>query len=253
MRRGDVAVFSISAALGAVVIAAVAFSVLVVDRPGEDPERLAADSISSLLVVTWAPSLCAVEQSNPGCRSGHVEAMGPTLMLHGLWPQPPTEQFCGVPRGGDDGDAGLSSLNLPQNVQANLQSMMSDVDVMAPHEWKAHGTCSGVTPTEYFTTAAVLARQVTEILDPVFNDARGGHVSLNAIRDRLDADFGDEAGERVGLDCHELKGAGVVAYEVHVSLPRVPDLKPPQGDVSLKDVITKGPPIAAGCRRGSVP
>ncbi len=253
MRRGDVAVFSISAALGAVVIAAIVFSVLVVDRPGEDPDTLAADSTSSLLVVTWAPSLCAVEQSNPGCRSGHVGAMGPTLMLHGLWPQPRTEQFCGAPRGGDGGDADLSSLNLPQNLQTNLQSMMSDVDVMAPHEWKAHGTCSGVTPTEYFTTAVSLTEQVVKILDPVFTAARGGHVSLNAIRDRLAADVGDNAGERVGLDCHEVKGAGVVAYEVHVSLPPVPELKSASGDVLLKDVITKGPPIAAGCRRGSVP
>lgn len=253
MRRGDVAVFSISAALGAVVIAAIAFSVLVVDRPGQDPERLAADSTSSLLVVTWAPSLCAVEQSNPGCRSGHVGAMGPTLMLHGLWPQPPTEQFCGAPRDGHGGNADLSSLNLPQDVQTKLQLMMSDVDVMAPHEWNAHGTCSGVNPTEYFTTAALLTDQVVQILDPVFKDARGGHVSLNAIRNRIDSDLGGGAGKRVGLDCHELKGAGVVAYEVHVSLPPVPDLNPAQGDVSLKDVIIKGPPIAAGCLRGSVP
>ena len=63
----------------------------------------------------------------------------------------------------------------------------------------------------------------------------------------------DEAGERVGLDCHEVKGAGVVAYEVHVSLPPVRQLNPAAGDLLLKDVITKGPPIAAGCRRGSVP
>ena len=67
MRRGDVAVLSISAALGAVVVAAVVFSVFVEDRPRGPASDVAADSTSSLLVVTWGPSLCTVEQSNPGC------------------------------------------------------------------------------------------------------------------------------------------------------------------------------------------
>lgn len=126
------AVLSISAALGgAVVVAAVVVSVLVVDRPREPSRAAESTSNSSLLVVTWGgPALCKVDPPNPGCRSGHVGSLGPAFILHGLWPQPPTQQFCGVPKGGRN--PSLAELKLPQGVQTDLQSMMSDAGVMAP-------------------------------------------------------------------------------------------------------------------------
>lgn len=253
MRRGDVAVFSISAALGAVVVAAVVFSVLVVDRGPRSFANDAADSSSSLLVVTWGPSLCKVEPSNAGCKSGHVGTLGPALILHGLWPQPPTEQFCGVPKSRDQQNADMSSLKLPANVQTSLQSMMSDVTVMVPHEWYAHGSCSGVAPAEYFDLATTLTDQVTDVLDPVFEKAVGGHVSLSSVRDRFDAEFGEGAGNHVGLDCREAGGNEIVAYEVRLSLPPVRDLRSPDGTVSLGSLLDRGPTIFAGCRRGLVP
>ena len=80
---------SVTAALAVVVAVAVAFSVLVLDREPR-PADVASASSSSLLVVTWGPSLCKVEPSNSGCRSGHVGSLGETFILHGLWPQPST-------------------------------------------------------------------------------------------------------------------------------------------------------------------
>ena len=250
MRRGDAAVLSISAALGVAVVAAVVFSVFVEDRPRGPATNVAANSTSSLLVVTWGPSLCTVDRANAGCRSGHVGQLGPTLILHGLWPQPSTEQFCGLPKTQREGS--LSSLNLPQAVQTDLQSMMSDVKIMAPHEWNAHGTCSGLAPPEYFGIAAALAEQASTALDPVFQNG-GGRVSIDAVRDRLDAAFGPGAGNRAALTCRNVDGAGMVAYEVQLSLPPVVDLKSAPTPLSLKDVIAKGPPLSVGCRRGTVP
>lgn len=247
MRRGDVAVLSISAALGAVVVAAVAVSVLVVDQPREPPRAAVADTDSSLLVVTWGPSLCKVDPSNAGCRNGHVGTLGPALILHGLWPQPPTQQFCGVPK--DSKGPGLPALKLPQEVQADLQSMMSDAAIMAPHEWSAHGTCSGLPPAEYFDIAASLARQVTDVLNPVFRQAEGGPVTVSEIRDK----FGAEAAKRVGMNCRQVDGAGMIAYEVHLSLPPVADMRAASGPLSLGELLAKGPTIFAGCRRGLVP
>ena len=247
MRRGDAAVLSISAVLGVAVVAAVVFSVFVEDRQRGPASNVAANSTSSLLVVTWGPSLCATDRANAGCRSGHVGKLGPTLILHGLWPQPSTEQFCGLSKTAREGS--LSSLNLPQAVQTDLQSKMSDVSIMAPHEWNAHGTCSGLAPPEYFSIAATLAEQASTALDPVFQNG-GGRVSLDALRARMDAEFGPGAGKRVSLTCRNLQGAGMVAYEVQLSLPPVVDLK---SAVSLKDVITKGPPRSTGCQRGVVP
>jgi ribonuclease T2 len=257
MRRGDAAVFSISVALAAVVAGAVALSVYVDDRPRNPSGPVPDQSTASLLVVTWGPSLCKVDPSNAGCTSGHVGKLGPTLIMHGLWPQPPTQQFCAKPddpgNPWDQQNTTMSSLDLPRNVAADLDSMMSDAEIMAPHEWRAHGSCSGVPPASYFGIATELTEQVNKILDPVFEKSQGGHVSLSALRDRFATEFGADAGKRVSLNCREVAGEGVVAYEVHVSLPPVTDLRQQANAPALKDVITKGPEIAAGCRRASVP
>lgn len=251
MRRGDVAVLAISVVLGAVVVAAIVFSVRVVDKPRGSTGSTAANSTSSLLVVTWGPSLCTVERSNPGCRSGHVGQLGPTLILHGLWPQPSSEQFCGVPKG--QRDTTLPSLNLPQNLQADLAEKMSDSAIMAPHEWNAHGTCSGLPPAEYFGVATSLAEQAIDILNPVFRSAQGGRVSLDAVRGRLEAELGAGAGSRATMSCRQDKGQNMVAYEVQMSLPPVTQLGSGSDMIALRDVIAKGPTLSGGCRRGSVP
>lgn len=252
MRRGDVAVLSISAVLGAMAVAAIVVSVLVVDQPRVPPKRVMAESSSSLLVVTWGPALCKVDPANAGCRSGHVGSLGPAFILHGLWPQPPEQQFCGVPKSSGQ-DPGLPALNLPQNVQSDLQSMMSDATMMAPHEWSAHGTCSGVPPADYFSIVTTLAEQATNVLDPVFRHADGGRVSLTAVRDRFDTQFGQDAGKRVSMNCRDSRGDGMVAYEVHLSLPPVAELRNASSSLALGDLLGKGPTLLPGCLLGRVP
>ncbi|CAM4443080.1 Ribonuclease I [Mycobacterium basiliense] len=256
LRRGDAAVFSVSAGLTVIVAAAVAFSVLVLDRSGGSRANQPGTSSSSLLVVTWGPSLCQVAPSNAGCKDGHVDTLGRKLLLHGLWPQPATEQFCGMPRAVAHRARDLKdmrSLNLPADVQTKLQSMMSDVAVLAPHEWYAHGTCSGVTPAVYFRDAATLAEQAGKILNPVFETVGDRRLSLRTVRDRFDAEFGGGAGDRVGLTCRDVDGEEIVIYEVHLSLPPIVDFGATENTVSLRDLLVKGPTISAGCRRGRVP
>ena len=239
---------SVTAALAVVVVAAVAFSVLVLDREPR-PSDSATASNSSLLVVTWAPSLCKVEPSNSGCRSGHVGSLGKTFVLHGLWPQPSTEQYCNVPKQTPDRDR--KPVPLPPDLQASLKSLMSDSSLMTTHEWYAHGTCSGITPPEYFGLAAALADQAGEVLTPVFANAVGRQVSSRSVREAFDARFGAGAGKRVSLICKDAPGAVSVMYEVRLSLPPVAQL--PQDAPSLTDALAKGPAVAPGCGQGRLP
>jgi len=117
----------------------------------------------------------------------------------------------------------------------------------------AHGTCAGVTPDEYFGDAATLTDQARRILDPAFTEAQGRHLTLTAVHDRFDAEFGEGAGQRVGLSCRNVTGQGSVVYELHVSLPPVTELRTADATLSLKDLILKGPPLGPGCRHASVP
>ena len=248
MKRGDATVISVTAALAVVVVAAVAFSVLVLDREPR-PSDSATASSSSLLVVTWAPSLCKVEPSNTGCRSGHVGSLGRTFVLHGLWPQPSTEQYCDVPKRTPDRDR--KPVPLPPDLQASLKSLMSDSALMTTHEWYAHGTCSGVTPPEYFGIAAALAEQASEILVPIFTQTAGQPVSSRSVRERFDAQFGSGAGKRVGLSCRDASGMGSIMYEVRLSLPPVAQLQ--QDRPLLAEGLAKGPTVPAGCGQARVP
>jgi ribonuclease T2 len=247
MKRRDRTVLAVSTVLALVAVAAVAFSLLVLDRRTQ-PSQMAADSTSSLLVVTWAPSLCKVEPSNSGCRSGHVGKLGQSFMLHGLWPQPSTEQYCDVPERAPD--KSRSPVSLPEDLKANLQALMSDSNRMTTHEWYAHGTCSGVAPPEYFSIAAQLAEQASAVLEPVFARSAGGQLTSRSVRDAFDARFGSGVGTRIALSCRDTRGQGNVVYEVRLSLPPVVAL---EKSSSLAAALAAGPTVAPGCSKASVP
>ncbi len=258
MRRGDAAVLSISCVLAVVAVAAVTFSVRVLDHVPSNAEFESNDGGSSWLVLTWGPGLCAAEPTNAGCASGHVQAQGSTWILHGLWPQPIDNQYCGVPkviakRASDLKSTNMPSIDIGDDVRSTLQSIMSDASTLAPHEWYAHGTCSGVTPDVFFSDAAALTEQARKVLDPMFAEAEGGRIDLSAVRDKFDAEYGGGAGQRLRLTCRNVTGQGSVAYEMHLSLPPVTELRTPDGTLSLKDLIVTAPPLAPGCLHASVP
>ncbi|MBI5340600.1 MAG: ribonuclease T(2) [Mycolicibacterium rufum] len=252
MRRGDAAVLSISAALGAVVVAAVVFSGTVLDR-NTDPAALVSEDASSLLVLTWAPSFCAGEGDNPACASGEVAKAGQTLLLHGLWPQPRDRQYCGVPQDQRARESGRPPVQLSDDTRERLQSATVNTASLAQHEWYAHGTCSGVSPDDYFDDAVRLAEQARTVLDPVLRDAAGGRLTLATVRARVDEALGAGTGDRVGLGCRSSTGAGTMVVDIRLSLPPVVDLGTADGTLTLMDALHKGPPLAAQCRHGSVP
>lgn len=233
------------AALLVMVAAVVAVTLLVLDRRAPASER--SSSSSSVLALTWGPSLCRVEPTTSGCRSGHVGKLGQSLLLHGLWPQPSSEQYCDLPKRSAD----RKSVELPAEMRNNLRDLMSDETFMSSHEWYAHGTCSGVSPAEYFDIAATLTREANQVLNPMFAKAGGKRLSPQAVRDAFDSAFGRGAGQRVALTCRDLSGQGPVVYEVRLSLPTVVNLRAEQ-TLSLADSLRKGPVIPPGCGKGRV-
>jgi ribonuclease T2 len=250
MRRGDVTVLSISAALAAVVVAAVTYSTVVLDRT-PNPSALVTDgTASSWLVLTWAPSFCTVDPSNAACASGDVNTMGETLILHGLWPQPPDRQYCA---GSHDEEHKLPPVDLSGRVRASLASTMVNEESLVHHEWYAHGTCAGVSPDTYFGDATLLTNNFREVLDPVFRAAAGGRLTLGAVRDRVETAFGAGIGDRVGFGCRKATGEGSIIVEVRVSLPPVVALRDSDGLISPGELLEESPPMSPQCRHGSVP
>lgn len=237
------------AGLAIIVVAGTVAALVLIDRHSTQSGTSSANSDSSLLVLTWGPSLCTVEPSVRGCRTGNVGRKGQAFLLHGLWPQPSTEQYCGVPKqGGKPRGPELSA-----DLRGKLAATMSDASVLAPHEWFAHGTCSGVSPDEYFSIATTLSAQATGVLDTAFREAQGRKLTARSVRDLFDARFGAGSGGRLALACRNADGRGDVVYEVRLSLPSVLTLRAAGSNLSLGEQLSKAPPVPPGCGQARVP
>lgn len=85
-----------------------------------------------LLSLSWSPGFCATHRGGSECgrRLGFV--------VHGMWPQ----------YGGGDYPVNCSDAPGPANPRAYTD--MIPTASLVEHEWKKHGTCSGLTANAYF-------------------------------------------------------------------------------------------------------
>lgn len=105
-----------------------------------------------VLALSWSPGFCETGGgSRRQCESGRK--LG--FVVHGLWPQYergyPTS--CGPER------------EAPRAALEEADGVFPDVG-LARHEWRRHGTCSGLSPIEYFR-ATRRARDRVAIPDPL--------------------------------------------------------------------------------------
>jgi ribonuclease T2 len=90
-----------------------------------------------VLALSWSPAFCA---SHPGDRPECGHRRG--FVAHGLWPQ-----YAGG--GGPEHCGGADALDRETIERARLA--MPD-ERLVRHEWVVHGTCSGLSPHDYFAT-----------------------------------------------------------------------------------------------------
>jgi ribonuclease T2 len=110
------------------------------DRPGEFDFYV--------LALSWSPTYCA----EAGERADRTQCGGPrpfAFVLHGLWPQ----HERGFPRACATTERGPSR----RLVESMLDVMPSPS--LVRHQWRAHGTCSGLDAATYFQRARA-ARQL---------------------------------------------------------------------------------------------
>jgi ribonuclease T2 len=93
-----------------------------------------------VLALSWSPSFCE-EAAERG--RGAVEQCGGrpySFVVHGLWPQYERgfPEFCQVP-----------APRLDRNIISSMLELMPSTRLVL-HEWDRHGTCSGLSPRDYF-------------------------------------------------------------------------------------------------------
>jgi ribonuclease T2 len=94
-----------------------------------------------VLSLSWSPSYCAAEGGNADSQQCDADReLG--FVVHGLWPQ--FEQ--GWPEFCDD-DA-----RNPSRSEIEAISDIIPSDGLIRHQWRKHGTCTGLSPDAYFET-----------------------------------------------------------------------------------------------------
>jgi ribonuclease T2 len=102
------------------------------------------------LVLSWSPSYCASEGRNRRDRQCDA-AKQHGFVLHGLWPQ--------YDRGWPEDCFTGRRPWVPQDVIEAMRDIMPNRNLII-HEYRAHGTCSGLDPEAYFAAARALYQRL---------------------------------------------------------------------------------------------
>lgn len=106
------------------------------------PEAAAGNFDYYLLNLSWSPEYCHSHPTAAEC------AAHDAFVLHGLWPE------------NTDGSYPENCSNAPGPANpAQYQDVYPDPSLLE-HEWKTHGTCSGLDPDAYFQAARNAYRSV---------------------------------------------------------------------------------------------
>jgi ribonuclease T2 len=203
-----------------------------------------------VLALSWQPAFCEINRRKGECRDQTAQRLDASrFSLHGLWPQPRENTYCGVDarnrRLDQDGAwTALPSLDLRPATRERLSTLMPGArSGLDRHEWISHGTCYGTDADSYFSHAMGLTDQVNA--GPVrvlFAEHRGRHLSSTQVRAAFDAAFGRGAGERVRLVCEE----GMIS-ELRLSL---------KGEIAedsrIGPLLQAAVPLSPRCRGGRV-
>ena len=207
-----------------------------------------------ILAVNWQPAFCELSPRKTECRNQRATSFEATnFTLHGLWPQPRSNEYCDVSPGdryaSEDGRwRDLPILDLPLAIRRDLDEVMpGSQSGLDRHEWTKHGACYGTDARQYYADALdlMLALNTSEVAE-LFASNIGKRITLTQIRAAFDNAFGPGAGERVRMTC-EQDGNRTIITELTIGLTGKVN-----GPDSLPRLIAAASPTDGGCRSGQV-
>lgn len=99
-----------------------------------------------VLALSWSPTYCLTDGARRGdqrqCGAGATRPYA--FVLHGLWPQ--------FDRGWPEFCAGERPARVPDGTVSRMLDIMPSPGLVQ-HQWRKHGTCSGLGAQAYFDTA----------------------------------------------------------------------------------------------------
>lgn len=207
-----------------------------------------------VLAVSWQPAFCETRPEKPECISQTDERFDASnFTLHGLWPQPRSNVYCGVEadlqaidRAGGWED--LPAPDLTAETRKALDQVMPGVaSFLDRHEWVKHGTCHANSAEVYFSDSLRLLSELNASpVRTVFSAGIGRVLSAQTIRERFDEAFGPGAGRRVEVICRRV---GIRRLIVELKISLAGPIAPGRG---LQALLDQAPETSAGCAAGIV-
>ena len=217
---------------------------------------LAAASFEGELVLTvsWQSSFCETRPKRPECRSQTPARFDAEhFTLHGLWPQPRGNTYCGLSKAEQDEMRARRWSRLPavplsaETRRALDRAMPGTQSNLQRHQWMKHGTCYAAEPEIYFRHALMLLAELNgSEVQRLFAESIGERITAEEVRRRFDAAFGPAAGDRVVVRCRDDGGRRLITeLQIH--------LRGPLDDASsLGERMAAAGARGAGCRGGIV-
>jgi ribonuclease T2 len=208
-------------------------------------------SKQNLLALSWHNAFCETHRSKKECKRGFFSGLKKKyseshFVLHGLWPQPKSKQYCNVDKELVAADKHKQWRNLPclaldEETEERLDMVMPGfASDLHKHEWIKHGTCYGTEADRYFRDAISLTEQFNDSkMGDFFAKHIGKQVTLKQVRHLFDRNFGIGAGKRVELKC---KKGLVTELWLHLG----------SGSNDLKELLAKGKKTRSRCHKGII-
>jgi len=211
-----------------------------------------------LLALTWQPAFCEEKTSKPECEKlnkGELPITEKQLSLHGLWPQPKGNYYCGVSGEIESLDKPESWCELPapeldsDTAQRLAVAMPGTASCLERHEWIKHGTCfyGDRKGDEYYDDSLRVLDAINKsAVGQLLAENVGAEVETADIRQAFDSAFGEGAGDRVRVKCENDQGRNLIR-ELTITLKgEITE----DGDIGA--LILAGDPQRPDCTRGVI-
>ncbi|MGO4339744.1 ribonuclease T [Labrys sp. KB_33_2] len=214
-----------------------------------------AGGASYVFAISWQAAFCEGLPEKTECRTQTVDRYDAShFTLHGLWPQPRGNAYCGVAQRDVEADKAhrWEDLPAPQLEPATRtaleKAMPGTASFLDRHEWIEHGTCFFEKSADaYFRRSVALIGEINASpVQKLFADNIGKEIDTGEIRSAFDQGFGAGAGERVRFAC---KRAGNRRIIVEMTIGLRGEVK---DGAKLTDLIAAASPTDQGCKSGIV-
>ncbi len=207
-----------------------------------------------VLAANWQSSFCEKRSRKHECTTQSKERYDANhFSLHGLWPQPRSNVYCGVDEKIIKTDGRvlwrkLPTLDLSPETRAQLEQMMPGTkSYLHRHEWFKHGTCYSSTAEEYYSDSIRLMTALNQSkVRQLFDNNIGKKVTAKQIRAAFNQSFGQGAGNKIQIKC-TLDGKRELISEIKINLSAG------LHQLSFQQAIQKAPDnTKSGCKEGIV-